>query len=238
MQTTDWPLGVNRIVTSNSSLTIGNGAVVADKSENGSDMSRLSASGSPDRWSVVMYFSNSMQDSFYKKYGQTEWDRFSKWVKFNARMGTIPFYFSKVGDVTNTQKCLYKIASDGLPKPEITGTWVKVTMTWIEVFDDLISIEIPETKADYIEAMNGSVDFRFVEIPEEDFAKQDFTFTYNRDYSGTVMIQNEPLVMEDMDYDGNKSVMFYFQEFTLPGLYTIKARFRDSPEVISQFEVE
>lgn len=220
MEIKNWPVGVNRIILSDSGFGHNKNAVISDKSENGSEMSRLSASGSPDEWKVNMYFSNSRNDSFFKKYGETEWERFVKWFKYGISMGTLPFYFSKVGDTEEKKVCVYKIRSDGMPNYTFQGINVRVSMTWLEVFNDYISVTFDEPHIDSLCALNGHVEMWYSDRPEVTPEKEQFAFTY--DFTGEDgSFTHEELVMEDFLYDGNKSCVFYYPSFETKGIYEI-----------------
>lgn len=216
MEIKNWPVGVNRIILADSGFGHNKNAVVSDKSENGSEMSRLNASGSPDEWKVNMYFSNSKGDSFYKKHGITEWEAFVHWFKYHICMGTVPFYFSKVGDTSETKTCVYKIRAEGMPAYTFQGINVKVSMTWLEVFNDYIEVSFDEPHIDSLCAYNGHVEVWYSDTPEILPEKSQFKFTYN--YNGIV---GEELVMEDFLFDGNKSCVFYYPEFTHKGIYEV-----------------
>ncbi len=236
MEIASWPVGVNRIITSDSKLSIGEGALIADKSENGQEISRLASSGAPDKWTVVMWFSNSKDDAFYKAHGKSERDTFLNWFKYNIRMGTKPFYFADIHDKEARKQAVYKILSNGLPNGTPTGNQMKCQMTWAESPTEFIQVTFPQNNADSIDIYNGMCDFRFVEQPEEIPSKSDFVFTFTREYEGTVYEEDATLVMEQMDYDGYKSCQFYFQEKTMPGIYHVKCEYGGN-FVESDFEV-
>lgn len=232
MSIVSWPSGVNRIVTSEASIDIASSGVKSDTSENGSEMSRLTCSQAPDKWSVSMTFSNG-KDLFYQKHGKTEWKAFCDWFKHTTMNGVLPFYFSKIDDPSDTtEAAVYKISSNGLPKGNPFGDQMKVTMTWIEQFTDVISVPEVTVDADYIDLSNGLIDFRFTEQPEDTPSKDDFTVTYS--YNGGSRVSIVPNALE---YDGYKSVLLYIDEFTEAGLYTIYVTYGETT-VDSSFVVE
>ena len=227
MEIKNWPMGVNRIVLSDSTPTHNKNAVVSDKSENGNEMSRLSASGSPDDWRINMIFSNSRENSFFKKTKRmyeegklprayTEWEYFDHWFKYTVAMGTVPFYFTKVGDTTEESTCVYRFKPEGMPTYTFNGNIVRASMTWTEVFNDFITVNIDEPHVDSLAAYNGYVEVWYSDKPDVTPKKSQFSFTYAHD-----AIKNEPLVMEDFIFDGNKSCVFYYPEFTDNGVYEI-----------------
>lgn len=237
MEIVSWKTGVNRIVTSEASINIGQNAVSSDNSENGSEQSRLNSSGSPDRYQVSMYFSNSTENLFYSKYGKTEWQAFLDWFKYETKFGTLPFYFTSLQDASGEKTDIYKISTSGLPAGSPIGDYIKCTMTWIQVFNDFININETETTADYISALNGSIDFVFLEHPTEDITKSLFTATYSVLNNGDYTDEAE-LVIENIAYDGYKTCVLYFQEFNIPGIYKINVSFNKSTPVSDTIKVE
>lgn len=227
-----WPLGVNRTVLSTSSMSHNKNSVVSDKTENGLEMTRLSSLGSVDEWKVDMMFSNSKGDSFYKKHKYTEWEAFTNWFKYVCKMGTVPFYFHKIGDSSETQSCVYKIKSDGFPAYQFNGTTVKVSMTWAEVLPGVITVKLDDPHPDSIAAYNGHVEMWFSDEPKVNLQKNNFTFDYSRDGSSS-----SELVMEDFLFDGNKTCIFYYPEFTTKGIYEVRCKvtYMDAEQKIVTF---
>lgn len=215
MTIVSWPSGVNRIVTSESSVDLGRDGVKTDKSENGSEMSRPSSLGTPNIWSVSMWFSNAKDDFYRQHNNKTEWKVFQEWFKFRTRNGVFPFHFSAIDDPSDTtESAVYKIVGEGLPKGTPTGDQMKVTMTWKEVFTGVIEVPNYEPEADYIDVTSGQIDFRFTEALEEAPLTEDFEVkvSYNGGSTVTVPVQR-------LDWDGNKSVILYIDEPHQAGLY-------------------
>jgi hypothetical protein len=234
MKTVEWPIGVNRIITNETTPSIGDNALVSDKSENGTEMSRLTASNSPDTYSVSLWFSHSTQDSFYRNHTDadgnniTEWDAFLTWFKYIAMMGTIPFYFADINDPTGKRKSLYKIKSNGLPKGQVHGDKVKCQMTWVEVFTGAINIPEQNPVSDFIDITNGQIDFRFLEpLTNEDLDIDENSFTATYEYGETYeeLSDRGNLVIHGFDFDGYKSALLYFNEFVTEGVYRITVTF-------------
>lgn len=237
MNVIEWALGVNRTVTNETTPSIGENALISDKSENGNEMSRLTASNSPDNFSVSMWFSHSTQDSFYRNHTDadgnhiTEWDAFLTWFKYVAQMGTIPFYFADINDPTGKKKAIYKIKSNGLPKGQTHGDKVKCQMTWVEVFNGSITIPEQHLISDTIDLTNGQIEFRFLEpLTDSDLDIDDTNFSASYEYGETFeeLSDRGNLVIHGFDFDGYKSALLYFDEFRNAGVYRITVTFTNS----------
>lgn len=227
MEIISWARNVNRIVTDESSISVGQGAVVSDQSENGSEMSRLTGSGTPERYQVTMFFSNSATDSFYLNNGKTEWQAFLDWFKYESCMGTKPFYFHHLSDPNNTTPQVYKISTNGIPTGSPNGEYIKCTMQWIQIFNGFITIPVSSDVGDSISVVDGQIDFRFTEEPNEIPKKEDFYASYQISNNGVLGSASE-LVIEQMDWDGYKTCILYFQNLENAGLYHVTVNYKDS----------
>ena len=220
MEIIEWESGINRIISNESVPAYGENALNSNKSENGADMTSLKNSDAPDVWTVVMYFSNSVDDSFYANHtigGKhvTEWEAFINWFKYKLCFGTKSFYFNKIG--TENKTAIYRMQSSGLPKPQIIGTTMKASMTWIEYNPVAITVIEPVVSGDYLDVTNGIMDFHFNEKPEDFPQKDDFTAYYqNYDNNGDLIAATYSIPIERIIYDGNKTVQMYFQEIDEP----------------------
>lgn len=229
MEIIDWASGVNRIIESSSFVSIGNNAVQSDKSENGTEQTRLLNLAAPDIWTVSMTFSNSNEDSFYLNHGITEWQSFIKWFKFNTLYGTKPFHFASIDDPTGKEHAVYKITPSGFPKGVFQGTVVKCSMQWKRIYNSFVTFNTPAAITDDIDVTNGQIDVRFVSEPDSDPSIDDFTVLYGL-FDKTVLQQ---LVIDGIDYDGSKSVILYFQEIADPGTYKIQVTYKKN--VLSRY---
>ena len=219
MKIVSWPTGVNTIVTSETNGSIGDNGIESDKSENGSEMSRLKASGVPDQFSVTMYFSNSTSDTFYKShtdvYGKhiTEWEAWESWFKYILMNGTNAFYFTDIKSPQSTKPAVYKITSSGLPKWSARGEYMQISMAWAEQFNDYISIQEEETVADYMDITPGTIDLRLTEMPEEAPELSDF---YDEHGSSLVRLSVDggatfsALPINRVEWDGYKAVFLRY----------------------------
>lgn len=227
MEIKNWAIGVNRIILNDTSTSIGENSVQTDTSDNGSDMTILKASGSPDTYSVTMMFSNDIEDSFYKKFGKTEWQTFLDWFKYNLLMGQNPFYFHKIddprGEVSN-RSSVYKIKSNGLPKGSPEGSYYKVTMTWIEYLKNPISFSEEEITVDTIYITDGVIDLRFTDKPETIPEKTDFSAIMENLTTGA---NEETVSLQWLDYDGFKSALLYFDSPTVTGDYLLTLTYKE-----------
>ena len=211
MEIKSFASGVNRIVTNETTLSIGTNALATTQTENGSEQSIMKSSGAPDQYSVTMYFSNSTNDSFYHNHTDsngnhiTEWQAFINWFKYDIGFGTIPFYFASLFDVTGETSSVYKIISNGLPKGTPNGEYMKCTMTWQEVFIKPITYTESSAEGDYLDITNGQIEYHFTEVPETSPKRTLFTMTFNE----------EEKVVERIDYDGYKTCVLYFQSIPI-----------------------
>lgn len=219
MRIVSWPSGVNTIVTSESGGSIGDNGIEADKSENGSEMTRLKASGVPDQFSVTMYFSNSTSDAFCKSHRDawgnpiTEWQAWEEWFKYVLMNGTNAFYFHDIKNPQEGRHNIYKMTSSGLPKWSPKGEYMQVTMSWTEYFNDCLTIQLGEPSADYMDITPGRIELRLTEMPDDTPELSDF-----RNAGGVSLVRLSvnggetfaPLPVQKLDWDGYKSVTLYY----------------------------
>lgn len=232
----DWPQGVNRIVTSEANISLGEQGIISDNSENGTEMSRLSGSGTPDRYNVTMYFSNSKYDSFYKNhvdiYGRnvSEWQAFRNWFKYTLLNGVNSFRFSSLDDLEGGKGAVYKISSSGLPKGNPVGEYIKVTMLWIEQFTTYITVNEYSVMADSIEVGDGFIELYLTESLSDNPKVSDFLLSNGNSavtYS-TDGVKFQPLFIQGLDYDGGKTLILYFDASLMANSqydYTVRVLF-------------
>lgn len=228
MEILSWPIGVNRVILSETNLSVGENAVQSDSSENGTDMTALKSSGAPDVYTVSMYFSNDVNDPFYKQFGKTEWQTFLDWFKYVTLMGTHPFYFHKIDDPREenvNRTAVYKIRSNGLPKGTPEGTYVKCSMTWLEYITDVIEYEEPSPTVDTIYIVDGTIDLRFIDKPTSVPVKTSFTATMQNTTTGA---DSEEVVINWVDFDGYKSAVLYFDTPSVAGDYLLSLTYNGS----------
>lgn len=234
MKVVSWPTGVNRIVTSETSGTLAENGVENDKSENGSEMSRLRGSGVPDRYQVSMTFSNDAGDPFYRDhtdaYGRhiTEWEAWCNWFKFILLNGTYAFYFHDICSPGEGKTAVYKISAAGLPNWNPNGGYVQVHMTWIRVFTDYLTVREEEPEADSLDVEPGIIELHLTEQPSEPPLKEDF---YDANGESLVLYSVDsgetfsPLPVMRVDWDGYKTVVLQYDSAltaeTLDGDYYV-----------------
>lgn len=219
MKIVSWPTGVNRIVTTDTNGTLGENGVENDKSENGSEMSRLRGSGVPDRFQVSMTFSNDTEDPFFRDhtdaYGRhfTEWEAWKSWFKYVTLNGTHPFYFHDIGSPGGGRTAVYKISANGLPNWSPNGGYVQVHMTWIEMFMDYITVREESPVADILDIEPGTIELHLTEQPLEPPSKEDFYDPYGASlvkYSVDSGRTFSPLPVRRVDWDGYRTVVLYY----------------------------
>lgn len=219
MKIVSWPVGVNTIVTSESNGTIGENGIESDTSSNGSEMSRLKGSGIPDKFSVTLYLSNSTTDAFYVNHTDslgnhiTELQAWEMWFKYITMNGVNPFYFKDIFDPTGKRTKIYKISSGGLPNWNPTGEYAQVHMTWIEQFNEVLTIPDLTAQADYLDIEPGMIYLSLTEVPAEVpdlsiFKDQhgESLVKYSLDEGSTLLT----LPVYRLDYDGFKQIILYY----------------------------
>lgn len=217
MEIKSWATGVNRTILNETTITIGQNAVQNSNSENGTEQSLLRSSGVPDQYSVSMYFSNSTKNAFYLNHVDnngnhiTEWQAFLRWFKYEIEMGTLPFYFASIGDVSGNTSAIYKIISSGIPKGTPEGEYIKCSMTWAEVINETMNYSQERIVGDYLDFSENIIEFHFTEVPSEIPKKSDFTVSFSIDNENINYID-----IEYLEYDGYKTCILMYSESVLP----------------------
>lgn len=159
-----WPANVNRKIIDSTTITIGENAYTENKSDSGNFSDRyLTSLFSPDTYQVVMDFDWQEKDSN----GDSEFDRFVKWYKYDEQRGTNAFEFpsltrfgvngsgyyrTELGESSadkryragnSVELSRYRITS--ALQVQKSGFCFRVTMSWIEVFTK--TIEFPDKEA-------------------------------------------------------------------------------------------
>lgn len=159
-----WPPSVNKRIIDSTTITIGENAYVENKSDSGNFSDRyLTSLFSPDTYQVVMDFDWQEKDSN----GDSEFDRFVKWYKYDEQRGANPFEFpsitrfgvngsgyyqSEMGETSkdssykagnSVELSRYKITS--ALQIQKSGFCYRVSMTWQEVYTKIIEIKNNES---------------------------------------------------------------------------------------------
>ena len=203
-----WPTNVNQIVYDETSIEIGNGALVQEESQNGTFIQRNKNGFISDIFKVVMYFDYTEKDSN----GMTEIDRFIEWYKYKAKYGAVPFEFKTLitsSDYYFGDNTIYQITSSVVSVKE--GLQMKVSMTWRTLFVGTITIPTTAAHIDHIEAVNGTLTIIFSEQPSVYPVYGDFTIT----------ISSGSFINTSFYFDGNVDVIIGFTELVSPGTYNI-----------------
>lgn len=217
MEIKSWATGVNRIVLNETSITVGQNALQTSSTENGSEQSLLRSSGVPDQYNVSMYFSNSTKDAFYLNHVDsngnhiTEWQAFLNWFKYEIEMGTLPFYFSSIGDVSGNTTAIYKIISSGLPKGTPNGEYIKCTMTWAEQINEVMNYSQAKIVGDYLDFTENTIEFHFNEEPTTVPQKSDFEILFSTEDESVI----GSITVEYLEYDGYKTCVLRYDETEL-----------------------
>lgn len=163
-----WPSSVNKRIIDSTTISIGENGYVENKSDSGNFTDRyLTSLFSPDTYQVVMDFDWNEKDSN----GDSEFDRFVKWYKYDEQRGANAFefpsitrfgvngsgkYLTELGESeskrtysagSSVELSRYKITS--ALQPQKSGFSFRVTMTWQEVFSRTIEFKdktaVPQT---------------------------------------------------------------------------------------------
>ena len=224
MAVVSWRTDVNKCILDSTTITMGEGGLKEDSSDNGYKLRRATALASPVKYSVTMDFDWLEKDSD----GNSEFDRFQTWYKYRHQYGTNPFWFPNIskfninGTVTNsngkTQMCQYIITS--APSFSKSGFCMRCTMTWEEVYTGIIAAEIPSLEYSAIQAENGLITLIATQELEEEPTIPGSGFVYGQIVDGTVSNYNSFTVF-NMYASGKKAC---FEVDTISsGRYEIKA---------------
>lgn len=208
-----WPSSVNKKIIDSTTITIGENAYVENKSDSGNFSDRyLTSLFSPDSYQVVMDFDWQEKDSN----GDSEFDRFVKWYKYDEQRGANSFEFpsiarfgvngngyyqSELGESASNPKyragnsvelSRYKITS--ALQVQKSGFCYRVTMTWIEVFTKTVEFPdgtaVPQTDTSDVSTLGRMVVQYNGEVPatvtESDVRAK--TYLKNRSYDSKVDI--------------------------------------------------
>ena len=170
-----WAANVNKIISDQTSLSIGEGAIQQETlASGGIKKSRLTCSNPPDKYSVVMAFNFVEKDSN----GFTECDRFWAWYKGKHKYGMNPFEFPAILLNTNRQQG-YSVEEQSyinrngiqqnIPQTEYycitsalegskSGNAIEIRMTWETYATGVITIPDDEYEIDRIEPYADRVD--------------------------------------------------------------------------------
>ena len=213
MKIVGWATNVNKIIIDQTSLTVGEGGFLENKNESGYEERSLTSLASPDTFNVVMDFDWYKED----KNGLTEFDRFKKWYKFVHQRGTNPFEFpsiTKENVMGKTKTCLYKIISSF--NGTKSGYSQRVTMTWKEVFNGVISIPDIPSKLASIYPEKNIIHLIYDGPLETQPLLQDISASYSKDGKTWSDLEAEEIIAF-----GDRDFGFTFKELE-KGNYIIK----------------
>lgn len=178
-----WASNVNKIILSQSTFNMGEGATKTEELGGGSKKSILSGSFCPDKFSITMEFQADEKVKYKKPDGttvqlnKTEFQLFQEWYKYKHKYGTVPFEFPKIyyspqsgikhqdDEYGNTQVEYYKITS--AIEGSKVASWVQVKMTWESVYGGVVSVTPSAPVVNGIsEATDEYIDISFSEVAE------------------------------------------------------------------------
>ena len=172
-----WPVGVSKVILSESSITMGDGATNTDNLESGGKRTELKGGYIPDKYSVVMEFE---WETPMGQSGKTEYQAFCEWYKYKHKFGSVPFVFPKI--VYSPQTGIeildnpqnepeyfeyYKITS-GISNAQRSGSKMKISMTWETVYGGIVQYTEPALTSNNVSlsATSKYVDVIISNIPK------------------------------------------------------------------------
>lgn len=238
-----WATGVNKIILDSSSITVGDKAVVTDNLESGGiEKRRLLCSNPPDKYNVTMAFDFVEP----KRDGLTELDLFYTWYKHVHKFGVVPFQFPAILLNSNRQlgysqeEITYlfnrrknngeTITEDDIPDHEYycitssvegnkSGNCQEVKMTWQTYATGSIQVEDETFAIDRITSDNGSIEVVMTDIPQYEPNSATWNVFIKEGEAEEV-----PLVINNILFDGDKTVLLFFDKRTpsVSTLYTVR----------------
>jgi hypothetical protein len=147
-----WASDVNKIVIDSSTVTVGDGAVVADTLEVGGRKKKRLVNATPsDRYNVIMKFNFVDKDSN----NLTELERFYTWYKYQHCYGVNPFSFPAILINPNRQNSSpseeYYIITSAIEGNK-DGSEVQISMTWETFATGTFTIPADSSSIDHIAA--------------------------------------------------------------------------------------
>lgn len=220
--TIGWPTNVNRIILSETTISVGKDALVNETLKSGRKRSELAGSFCPDVFSVTMDFE---ADTPKANLNKTEYQLFTEWYKYRCKYGSVPFEFPEI---------VYSPQSGFYPEPlgrtniyKITsavecgksGTCQRIRMTWESVYSGGIQVVtegatvgencITGLTKDYLE-------ITFTSMGTNAPTLQDIT-VYKTPDGGT----QSAVTVKSLAYDNAYTVRLYFQTPLTTGSYTV-----------------
>lgn len=218
-----WALNVNKHIIDSTTLDLGEG-VIENETETGKVDTYLKSSCVPEVINVTMDF-----DFFEKdEDGLTEFDRFCRWFKYEHKYGSVPFEFPTIyrtGEDALKKLSIYRIKKS--PSFSKRGYQQRATMTWVEVFKEVISIPQKPVLIQGGYAENGRLHIELKEPLNKTPATGMFDITVYKD--------DNPVscTITDVTSDG-ASLDFYFNELS-QGRYII---YVSDDENFNEFNLE
>lgn len=220
MELITWPVNVNLQILDATSVTVGNGATIADSMETGgAKRLRLVCANPPDSYSVKMAFDCTLKG----KDGLTELERFWTWYKWRHCYGVNPFKFPSILLNSNRQQGYgeeelrygldgtyeyYRITS--AVEASKSGLAQELTMTWETYATGYISVPDDSAETDSIGAENGCVYIHLTSALSSYPSETDFSLRIN----------SADIDITGISYDGEQTVVLYFSKYTAAGAYT------------------
>lgn len=203
-----WSTKVNRVILSDSKITLGSNATISTELENGGVRKALRGGYCPDVYTVVMEFNYENKD----ENGKTELQYFYEWYKYKHKYGTVPFEFPKIlyspmtgikGKDNESVKTEFYTIKDTVEGSR-NGSDIRVQMTWESVYGGVINIPDEELSITSIDVKYGYIDINFNVIPVTIPVSSDFAVKVNID---SVFTQ---VSVVGIFYESGKSLRLYY----------------------------
>lgn len=230
-----WASHVNRVILSQTTFTIGDGATKTDELEGGGKKTRLKGAFCADKYSVVMEFNcdekvSYTQDGTVYQLNKTELQLFWEWYKYKHQYGTIPFEFPKIiyspqsgiksqdDDYANTQVEYYKITS--AVEGTKTGHYMQVKMTWESVYGGVISIPKQTPNVVGGVAYKNHIDIYFSVIGKAEPTSSNFSL-YKSTTKDQVGVLENKVTITGFYFDGVSVARLYYSDLSVGTYYFV-----------------
>ena len=220
-----WPVGVSKVILSESSITMGDGATNTDNLESGGKRTELKGGYISDKYSVVMEYE---WEAPMSQSGKTEYQAFCEWYKYKHKFGSVPFVFPKI--VYSPQTGIeildnpqnepeyfeyYKITS-GISNAQRSGSKMKISMTWETVYGGIVQYTDPALNENNVSvsAKAKYVDVSISNIPYGTPAPTAGNFT--------IKIDNQSTAITASYFDDDTGNMrLWYDEVTTEGTHIV-----------------
>lgn len=221
-----WASHVNRVILSQSTISIGNNATISDELQSGGKRTIRKGSFCPDVFSITMEFNCDDKVTYSDgtttyTLNKTEYQLFTEWYKYKHKYGECPFEFPKIlyspqsgiksqdDSYENQQVEFYKITSAA--EGNKVGHCIQIKMTWESVYGGVVIIptETPDVK-EISKATSKYMDIVFSAVSDTEPVSSDFT----------AFVDGSEVDITGFYFDGGYTVRIYYEELS-EGSHTV-----------------